>query len=428
MSDADVPHPFQHESPFDLTAFEAVAGAAGRRIVDPAADEATEPMPLPHYLPDTGPTLDPDARATRRTEIDNDHGVDAEGLTARGWVRDAPTLQSVIDQHQGGSDRYNSRMFAERPAEFYGVSRDESVDTREVFLVEHAEDDAAYDLVHKMLEVEKVLGELMTTQGGDVPNVRAAIEQAHDVRENLRVIGQEDLNEACHGIADHWLQLLDSGDRDLFIGIRFTTDSSSYFYTQVMDQLQTLIAAREDAANVTSRIHPLNIDDTPSDELKRQVQDGHFVAVDDWTITARQMEAVVNEVRFQYELSPSNMEIDLICAASDQLAVGINGVAVKGYFKRPSPADDESEAGVTGLQHGPTDFGFRHIIDSCYALLRQVPGYENYPYPILYSTARPYRTPRYAATDYSGNGAALASARQQHAAYVADLGQIDRPS
>jgi len=291
-------------------------------------------------------------------------------------------------------EREKSPVFSLRSPEHYGVPReDDATPSNDPILEDYSEADALYDLNHKMLQVEKVLETCRESgvkiSGFTANSVERAIQGARDIRKDLTFIGNTELDEACAGLAEHWMHKLRAG-KELYLMVD-TCESSIFICNKVLDVVQGLDAESEyeDKINV---VHSDNVYDVD----RKRIKENGLIIVDDWLISGDQMIDMANWLtKYCFlKLSRSDLEYNLVCAPGTALDQGLKGVPVKAYFRREVPPDyaanSESTVSVTG-SHCNTDYGFGCFVDNAFNALRSVDGYENYPFPILYQMARPYR-------------------------------------
>ncbi|MEO5949040.1 MAG: hypothetical protein ABIP74_01430 [Candidatus Saccharimonas sp.] len=227
-------------------------------------------------------------------------------------------------------------------------------------------------------------------------------ELAESLRTKLTFIGEKEYEEATRGIAEYWKTLLEvKPDMQLYIlkgaiSSPGFVKSDEYMLDRILAHFSD-VELQDYAKRIVVRDSDI-IDDSP-EHLR-------VVLLDDWTISGSQLRGAAHEFIDMHPDSQRCLEIQLIAASKERIALGleevtgkqvIDGVGdegisipVKAYFMAHNAPEayDARSAHITGT-HSSVDFGFGTLLES---LLKNA-GLPNLP-PLV-NIVRPYRLKGY---------------------------------
>src|SRR5919202_3589447 len=251
------------------------------------------------------------------------------------------------------------------------------------------------------------------------PNIPEDItKRAEDIYENLAFIGEKELAEATHIIADYWKAYLsDHPDKSLFIitSKTFETEDAKVEDSEVQDidlgyvsdnksdeyVLNSVLSnfTDEELRNYSSRL----LFSEP-EYSERDPQEIKTIILDDWIMSGQQMQDTLDRI-FEHT-EPMDLEINLVISNQDRLANGFatshlaDPIPVKACFvSRAATYPYASEFGGPYLTaaHSSGDYPFEGTIEEIVDAVNKTQSHgEGKSYmPPLTNIVRPYYSPEY---------------------------------
>lgn len=208
-------------------------------------------------------------------------------------------------------------------------------------------------------------------------------------------IGEKELQEATHGIAELWKDYLRTGPRHQLVipaGIIGTGEqmqkSSDYLFQRIMSNF-TVEEQRKYGAQITRDLNKLQKDPNLT----------KIVLLDDWSISGTQLANGMGEIvthRRVSSMHQQKIEVHMVAASPQQIdSLRLQGRPVKtwAYFRT-----DQSRAGepfVTGV-HSSVDFQFEHPIENVVSTRNEYQQTDEVTMPPLTNIQRNYEAYRQA--------------------------------
>ncbi len=249
-----------------------------------------------------------------------------------------------------------------------------------------------------LAEYSAALTQIAYNQAGELDSPTA-----ESLRDNLTFIGEKEYKEAARAMAAYWKEWLDRDEsRQLFV-LKGAISSASYVKSDeyLFDRILEYFSD-EEMVEYQNRLivdQEQIIDDSP-EHLK-------VVLLDDWTISGAQLRSAAGKFLCNHPNSGSCLEIGLICASKERIALGLEGISgvnmggirqkgisipVKAYYMaHPAPLMHEASSRgvhITGA-HSSVDYGFENILSEIYTSLKAG------SLPPLANVVRPYREDGY---------------------------------
>jgi hypothetical protein len=320
----------------------------------------------------------------------------------------------------------------------YGINADPSPN-----LFDQVADDTRRRLIRSAADTEHGLG-ADTSISGNVPKTNVYTEQgalsqtmflleeamtnpnvpqdiakrAEDIYENLSFIGEKELAEATHAIAEYWKTYLkDNPGVSLFIitSKTFEADSEEVEDDEIQDDDIGHVSENKSDEYILDRILS-NFNDeelcecgerllfSDSEYNERDPQKIKTVVVDDWIMSGQQMRDTLDRT-FEH-IKPESLEINLVISNEDRLAHGFTSshvatpIPVKAHFRsRTADHPYASQFGGAYLTaaHSTGDYPFEGTMGEIVDALNRtrLHGAEKFYMPPLANIVRPYYAPDY---------------------------------
>jgi hypothetical protein len=198
-------------------------------------------------------------------------------------------------------------------------------------------------------------------------------DQVRSISENLTFIGEKEYEEAAAGMALYWKSLLDTNSQLQILALAGLDKEDEKIKSD--DYLLDNILARFTDEEVEEYQGRLITD--PSDITVADPRNLRAILVDDWTISATQLNEAAAQFRREHPMYASSVEVQLVTASKDQIVHGLSSkiedllsnrpavvpIPVRAYFvAHDAPVSWDSQVHITG-SHSSVDFDFQDILE-----------------------------------------------------------------